>query len=341
MDRHQQYEESKSILLLNNRGARFLERGDGSAALAELLEAFHKAKALFRAAAAAGAAATAAYGDRTEGCPPAHPHDERWSALLDHLLVEHQQHQPEEHSSPPAAHQEPHQVFLTPDIIMSTEAEAEGRNDHSLESSCSPGRGFLYRRAIQLPEIPAELVVCSSAKESILSVVLFNLALAHQEAGTSLAGKTLPPTNYPEAPAGDFSPKLWLMKAVQLYKLALQVQQNQRRRNRPQQNHLYHMIVLNNLGQIYRLLGHETTADRCFQQLLPMTMCSMVNNQEGLQHPSGTFSDTSWPSQSRIASDANGSCNAARSRRRRILEGLILSTSYLIVKDANNQASAA
>ena len=115
---------------------------------------------------------------------------------------------------------------------------------------------YVYQRAIPIPPLPS-LVEAKSygSKVTVLSIVIFNLALAHHLA--SMHGQQQQP-----------EPRYFLLqKATKLYELGYKLQKSNQRPSR-----LYSMAILNNLGQAHRAMNEEDKAQQCFSHLLSALM---------------------------------------------------------------------
>lgn len=160
---------------------------------------------------------------------------------------------------------------------------------------------FIYQTAIYLPNIPAIGTMSNSFycmhHLAIVSVVLFNLALVYHMAGSSSS----------------------LHKATKLYELAFRLQRTDH--GGSSQSMIYLMVILNNLGQIYRQVGQKTAADHCFSQLLSMTFFVMDRIQL----------ESNSPEISSIKSNLS----------HLLLEGFFDSTCHLILSNSSGAAPAA
>lgn len=112
-------------------------------------------------------------------------------------------------------------------------------------SSCER---YLYQQAARIP-----LNVGSNYRAAVLvsTLVTFNLALAYQLMSTYKA-------------AEPSQAQILLMKAVKLYELAFGMQQEEGFDN----NALFTLATVNNLGLIHSQLNDRTAANQCFQYLL-------------------------------------------------------------------------
>ena len=135
------------------------------------------------------------------------------------------------------------------------------------------GPTFLFRRAI---EIPTSLDEANDYGSSVMIsvIIIFNLALAHQQAGI----------------VGDEICKAKLNKAAKLYELAYSLQ----REESMEGTALFTMATINNLGMIYDSLEETATAGKCFQHLLS-TLMFMIDCGESktISQFEGFFANTS------------------------------------------------
>lgn len=126
---------------------------------------------------------------------------------------------------------------------------------------CIPrGDRYLYEQAIR---IPLDLGSNYRACVMVSTMVTFNLALAQQL--TSVSGF-----------AAD--PKSMLHKAAKLYELAFSMQQEEEF----DQNTLFTLATVNNLGLIHSQLNDRKAADQCFEYLLSTLM--YLANSNGERH---------------------------------------------------------
>jgi tetratricopeptide (TPR) repeat protein len=138
--------------------------------------------------------------------------------------------------------------------------------DHDDHENNNGSQGFLYRRAIYIPEcIQSDHHYQSRVLISVM--IIFNLALAHQlyamENGMRVSK---------------------LHKASKLYVLAYNLQSKEQLVG----NALFTMATVNNLGLVYQQLNETETAGQCFQHLLS-TLMFLVDCGEVLQAASELF----------------------------------------------------
>jgi tetratricopeptide (TPR) repeat protein len=103
--------------------------------------------------------------------------------------------------------------------------------------------------------------------------VVFNLALAHHLIGIERGS--------------DFRS---LEKAVKLYEYAFSLARSHGVDNCV----LFHLSIMNNLGQLLRALGHEEQAGKCFQQLLSMLMCLLDCSDGGASRYADFLANVSY-----------------------------------------------
>eukprot|EP00980_Cylindrotheca_fusiformis_P013179 scaffold3348_cov74-Cylindrotheca_fusiformis.AAC.5 len=121
-------------------------------------------------------------------------------------------------------------------------------------SEDGPETPYVYKTAIQLP---ARLVQRRDRNNIISSVLLFNLALAHQLDASE---------------SEDSSPEMYtlrLYKAMHLFKLGYRIQE---RKGYLNGNMLFALATLNNLGVVHNYLNLPVVADLCFNKLLSILM---------------------------------------------------------------------
>jgi tetratricopeptide (TPR) repeat protein len=138
------------------------------------------------------------------------------------------------------------------------QSSAATQDNHLASQEDKTGR-YIYRQAIQIPQ---DVQCDSRANITVSVVVVFNLALAHHLA----------------AGAGGETKQPRLRKAVKLYGLAFQLLQQE---EHLQNNVMFTMATLNNMGLAHQQLNHEEAASNCFQHLLSTLMflvdCGQVN----------------------------------------------------------------
>lgn len=141
------------------------------------------------------------------------------------------------------------------------------RSTH-VQAPASPCERYLYQQAARIP-----LHVGSNYRAAVLvsTLVTFNLALAYQLMSTYKAAE---PT---EA-------QILLMKAVKLYELAFSMQQEEGFDN----NALFTLATVNNLGLIHSQLNDRTAANQCFQYLLT-TLLYLRDSSNGNELFDGFF----------------------------------------------------
>jgi tetratricopeptide (TPR) repeat protein len=115
---------------------------------------------------------------------------------------------------------------------------------------------YMYRRAIHIP-----LAIESNYQASIMVsvMIIFNLALAHQLSAV-----------------GSDKKQSKLCKAIKLYELSFNLQRNENFDN----NVVFTMATMNNMGLIYHTLNDGETANKCFEHLLS-TLMFLIDCGEG------------------------------------------------------------
>jgi hypothetical protein len=132
-------------------------------------------------------------------------------------------------------------------------AQSRPTSDHSLDQN---GR-FLYRHAIR---VPVNVEFHYRAAVMIGSMIIFNLALAHQLS----------------AAVSDKNRESTLCRAAKFYELALNMQIEECFDS----NILFTLATVNNLGLIHHQLDDTETASKCFEHLLS-TLMFLVDCGEG------------------------------------------------------------
>jgi tetratricopeptide (TPR) repeat protein len=137
------------------------------------------------------------------------------------------------------------------------QSSAAVQGNHLATHEDKSGR-YIYRQAIRIPQD----MQCDCQTNAMLCVVvIFNLALAHHLA------------------AGGETKQHRLRKAVKLYELAFQLLQQEE--HLLENNVMFTMATLNNIGLAHQQLNDEETASKCFQHLLSALMllvdCGQVN----------------------------------------------------------------
>jgi tetratricopeptide (TPR) repeat protein len=111
---------------------------------------------------------------------------------------------------------------------------------------------YIYRQAIH---IPLDIESTYQASVIVSSVIIFNVALAHHLSALATSDKK------------HQSKKL--RKAATLYEMAYDLQG---RNAQLENNVMFTMATMNNLGVIYQQLDDRETASKCFQCLLSTVM---------------------------------------------------------------------
>jgi hypothetical protein len=114
---------------------------------------------------------------------------------------------------------------------------------------------FMYRQAIR---IPPTMVLESTYRATIMgsSIVIFNLALAHQltamEDGNNLRG-------------------MMLRKAIKIYELGINMVLQKEYADEP--STMFILATVNNLGLAHQHLNDRHSATKCFKHLMSSLMC--------------------------------------------------------------------
>jgi tetratricopeptide (TPR) repeat protein len=127
--------------------------------------------------------------------------------------------------------------------------EMMSKNAACITKGSDTNSGFVHRRSLHVQEhklrnLPSEMIVAVA--------IIFNLALAHHLTGVE----------------NSCNPVL-LQKAVKLYEHALDLAQAH---GIGGDSVLFHLAIINNLGQLYKELKRNVLAGKCFHQLLSMLM---------------------------------------------------------------------
>jgi tetratricopeptide (TPR) repeat protein len=132
---------------------------------------------------------------------------------------------------------------------------------------------YIYRRAIRIPpHIDADY----STSVMVSSMIVFNLALAHQLSVTGV--ETQERRNCKK-----------LHKAAKLYELSFGLQQNEQWRF----NLLYTLATVNNLGLVYHQLHNNDSAGKCLEHLLSALMVVVDCGKGNIHELEGFFRNTS------------------------------------------------
>jgi tetratricopeptide (TPR) repeat protein len=122
------------------------------------------------------------------------------------------------------------------------------RNITYITNGSCTNSDFVHRRSIHVQQD----TLCNVHSVVIAVAILFNLALAHHLTGVEKSR----------------NPVL-LKKAVKLYEHALTLARTQ---GVGEYAVLFHLAVMNNLGQLHKELKQDVLAEKCFHQLLSMLM---------------------------------------------------------------------
>jgi hypothetical protein len=144
-------------------------------------------------------------------------------------------------------HHQPIKTSVDQCMTQSSAAQAKTSNEAEYDQ-------YMYRQAIHIP-----LTIESSYQASIMVMIIFNLALAHQLS----------------AVVSD-KEKSKFRKAAKLYELSFTMQRNENFDNVV----VFTMATMNNMGLIYHKLNDGETANKCFQHLLS-TLMFLIDCGEG------------------------------------------------------------
>jgi tetratricopeptide (TPR) repeat protein len=139
------------------------------------------------------------------------------------------------------------------------------RNAACVTKGSDKNSGFVHRRSIHVQEDKLSKV----HSEVFAAAIVFNLALAHHLTGESSCNSVL------------------LQKAVKLYEHALALAQ------REDQSVLFHLTIINNMGQLYKGLKGNVLAGKFFHQLLSMLMYLLDRSEDGISSYEEFFSSVS------------------------------------------------
>jgi tetratricopeptide (TPR) repeat protein len=118
--------------------------------------------------------------------------------------------------------------------------------------------GFVHRRSIHVQQD----TLCNARCSFVIAVaILFNLALAHHLTGVEKSR----------------NPVL-LQKAVKLYEHAHKLVRGTQGVGKD--SVLFHLAVINNLGQLHKELKQDVLAEKCFHQLLSLLMYLLDSSRE-------------------------------------------------------------
>jgi tetratricopeptide (TPR) repeat protein len=147
-------------------------------------------------------------------------------------------------------HHQPVKTSVDQCMTQSPATQAKTSNEDEYDQ-------YMYRQAIHIPLLTIE----SSYQASIILMIIFNLALAHQLS----------------AVGGD-KEKSKLRKAAKLYELSFSfiLQRDENFEN----NVVFTMATVNNMGLIYHKLNDGETANKCFEHLLS-TLMFLIGCGEG------------------------------------------------------------
>jgi hypothetical protein len=143
------------------------------------------------------------------------------------------------------------------------------KGDQREEIGTSDDEDYIYQRPIVIPPIPAVIHSESPAsKVAVMSIIVFNLALAYHLHGI--------------ADTDPVSSVRRFAEAAKYYEFGFQLQQGSSQDDGG--INYYSMAVLNNLGQVFRAVNEEENASRCFSHLLSTLLFLMERNHGGNNH---------------------------------------------------------
>jgi tetratricopeptide (TPR) repeat protein len=147
--------------------------------------------------------------------------------------------------------------------------EMMSKNAACVTKGSDTNSGFVHRRSIHVQEDKLRNV----HSVVIAVAIVFNLALAHHLTGVE----------------NNCNPVL-LQKAVKLYEHALTIAQTH---GIGDDSILFHLAIINNLGQLYKELKRNVLAGKCFHQLLSMLMYLLDCFEDGTSSYEEFFSNVS------------------------------------------------
>jgi tetratricopeptide (TPR) repeat protein len=158
--------------------------------------------------------------------------------------------------------------------------EMMSKNAACVTKGSDTNSGFVHRRSMHVQEDKLTKV----HSEVYAAAIVFNLALAHHLTGENSCNP------------------LFLQKAVKLYERALALAQTEDYIG--DDSVLFHLAIINNLGQVYKELKRNMLAGKCFHQLLSLLMYFLDCSEDGTSSYEEFFSNVShliFPSGSVVA----------------------------------------
>jgi len=140
------------------------------------------------------------------------------------------------------------------------------------------GSQFLFRHGIQIPTDMGLAFYNERQRTTVSCMIIFNLALAHHLLSMAEGHQSK-----------DDSSSINLGKATKLYELAFKLHRDDLQDNN---NVLFVLAVVNNLGCIYRQLQDKGAASECFRHVLSILMFLVDCGQVGLFPLDGFFLNT-------------------------------------------------
>jgi tetratricopeptide (TPR) repeat protein len=147
--------------------------------------------------------------------------------------------------------------------------EMMSKNVACVTKGSDTNSAFVHRRSIHVQEDKLRNV----HSVVIAVAIVFNLALAHHLTGVE----------------NSYNPVL-LQKAVKLYEHAVTLAQTH---GIGDDSVLFHLAIINNLGQLYKELKRNELAGKCFHQLLSMLMYLLDCSEDGTSSYEEFFSNVS------------------------------------------------
>jgi hypothetical protein len=159
-----------------------------------------------------------------------------------------------------------YQVNENPNPVMITLDQCMSQTRTSKKCAKVANGQYMYRQAVRIP-----LEIESSYRPIVMvsSMIIFNLALAHQLAATLSNGP---------------KDRAILLRAAKLYEHGFNLQQSESFGS----NILFTLATVNNLGLIHQQLNDDANASKCFHHLLS-SLCYLVDCGETLEYEFDCF----------------------------------------------------
>jgi tetratricopeptide (TPR) repeat protein len=149
--------------------------------------------------------------------------------------------------------------------------EMMSKNAACVTKGSDTNSGFVHRRSIHVQE---DKLPRNAHSVVIAVAIVFNLALAHHLTGIE-----------------NGSNPVLLQKAVKLYEHAQTLAQTEH--SIRDDSVLFHLAIINNLGQLYKELKRNMLAGKCFHQLLSMLMYLLDCSEDDASSYEEFFSNVS------------------------------------------------